>query len=854
MNKKQLIIAAMAAVLSVTGANATSITGVSGSNGVYDINPAKVNGDVGYRAYDNFSVSSGDVANLIYKYNLGDQRNIETFINLVKNGVDIQGALNTVRNGNFYNGHAVFITPGGLTIGSSGVLNVGRLSVATPTTSDFNSLKGQYDADNFVNINQISQLKHDGGYAPINVQGYIFSRNGVDLPGSNIDVSGHIINGISNSSKITSASQAETLFNSLVNTSGISNGGLVFLNANKATTGGVNVSGDIVNLSSGNTNSSTGDSVAITNNGSQGVTISGDIQANGKLSVYNKAGNLSVSGNLENKNGELAVTNGSGASAMTLASSANLVNSNGDISIINNGKGALSHAAKVNAAKDLNIVNDSNNNKASSSALTISGTNEADTVRIVNRGSSLAITGTAEGRTVSVRNHGNGGMEVGGTLSATEGVLVDNYKGAATLKGNIDVTNGNVAVRNRNSAGKLTFTTASDIDNTGNKGFVAIKNESSSGAELNGSISNTKGEVAINNTAGSLAVNGDITNSSGNMGIINRDAGTGLTIAADIENNGTLKIVNENGSNGLTISQSANVDNNGELFVYNEKGLLTINGSVDNSNNNLYVISRNGSTGVVTGANSSITNSGNAGNLAIKHKTGTTGGIDLNGTISNTATNGKTAINNYGTGNMHVGGSVTSKNEMGIINRANGGTMNVDATINANGSETNIKNLGKGNMTLAGTVNHNGRLNVLGNTNKTILDGTIVNKGSGLTYATSRANGTGLEATSNFSATATNGDILIKNITGSSNGLNFAGTINSTNGQAEVYNKAGDLNVSSTANVSGNKAFILNTGDGMTVSSTKLPSNIMMVNKGSQAATVPSQYRNDNNFREKLKN
>ena len=243
--------------------------------------------------------------------------------------------------------------------------------------------------------------------------------------------------------------------------------------------------------------------------------------------------------------------------------------------------------------------------------------------------------------------------------------------------------------------------------------------------------------------------------------------------------------------------------------------------------------------------------------MAIKHKAGTTGGVDLNGEISNTATNGQTAINNYGTGNMHVGGEVTSDGQMGIINRANGGTMNVDATINANGSETNIKNLGKGNMTVAGTINHYGRLNILGNTNKTTLSGTIVNKGTGLTYATSRASGTGLEATSNFNATATNGDILIKNITGS-NGLNFAGTINSTNGQAEVYNKVGSMTVANTANVSGNKAFILNgngsdSAVGLTVNSTKLPNNIMIVNKGSEAASVPSQYRSSSNFREKLR-
>ena len=860
MNKKQLIIAAMAAVLSVTGAGATDITGITGVNNVYDINPEKVNGDVGYRAYNNFELSSGDVANLIYKYNLGDQRNIETFINLVKNGVDIQGALNTVRNGEFYNGHAVFITPGGLTVGASGVLNVGTLSVATPTSTEFTNLKNQYDAGNFTNINQVSQLKKDGN-APINVQGYIFSRNGIDLPGTNIDVSGKIVNGLNYNSTVNSSSAAAALFNQLVNTNGEivadsskinSNGSLVFLHSfdKGGSSDGINVSGTVANLTAGNPAKPANGSVALTSAGAKGINVTGKITANGKLSVFNKKGDLSVSGSLLNKDGELAVTNSAGANSMTLASTAKLTNEKGNVSIINNGKGALTHNATVNASKDLNIVNDYNNNKASSSALTISGTNTADTVRIVNRGNKLEFSGTANGRTVSVRNHGNDGMNVGGQLNATEGVLVDNYKGAAELNKTITVENGNIAVRNRSTAGKLTTTSTSDMDVDG-KGFIAIKNESSSGAELNGSLDTANGEIAINNENGAMTVNGTIVNTQANTGIINRGTGA-LTIGANIDNNkGTLKLANVNGS-GFTITQDADIDNNGQMFVYNDKGQLTINGNIANKNDNLYIVSRANSTGVVTGAKSSITNTGTAGNLAIKHKTGTTGGVDLNGTISNTATNGQTAINNYGTGDMHVGGEVTSSNEMGIVNRASGNTMNVNATIKANGSETNIKNLGKGNMTVAGSIEHNGRLNILGNTNKTTLDGTIVNKSTGMTYATSRANGTGLEATKNFNASATNGEILIKNISGQ-NGLNFAGTISSTNGQAEVYNKAGNLTVTSDANVSGNKAFILNTGEGMTVSSTKLPSNIMMVNKGSKAADVPSQYRSSKNFREKLK-
>ena len=89
MNKKQLFIATVAVALSVSSAFAVSdITGVTGNNGIYNITPEKVNSDVGYRKYDNFTLGEGDIANLIYKY--GTSKDIETFVNLVQNGVNIK--------------------------------------------------------------------------------------------------------------------------------------------------------------------------------------------------------------------------------------------------------------------------------------------------------------------------------------------------------------------------------------------------------------------------------------------------------------------------------------------------------------------------------------------------------------------------------------------------------------------------------------------------------------------------------------------------------------------------------------------------------------------------------------------
>ena len=132
MRKSKIITFAEAGALTAQAAFASNISNVSGVNGVFNINPEVANGDTGFRQYENFYLSKNDIANLIFKYG---NRDISKFVNLVDGKVNIQGIVNTMRDGNFYNGHAIFISPNGMVVGERGVLNVGSLSVLTPSTS-----------------------------------------------------------------------------------------------------------------------------------------------------------------------------------------------------------------------------------------------------------------------------------------------------------------------------------------------------------------------------------------------------------------------------------------------------------------------------------------------------------------------------------------------------------------------------------------------------------------------------------------------------------------------------------------------------------------------------------------------
>ena len=120
---------------------ASDISNVTGENGVYTIDPTAINSDVGFRKYNRFELSQGDIANFIMNY---DGTDISKFVNLVNNKIDINGIVNTLRaDGTFANnGGLVFISPEGMVVGSSGVLNVGSLSVLTPTQEDYENFKG----------------------------------------------------------------------------------------------------------------------------------------------------------------------------------------------------------------------------------------------------------------------------------------------------------------------------------------------------------------------------------------------------------------------------------------------------------------------------------------------------------------------------------------------------------------------------------------------------------------------------------------------------------------------------------------------------------------------------------------
>lgn len=870
MNKKQLIIAAIAATLSVSGAfAATDITGVNGNNGVFNITPDKLNGEVGYRKYDNFNLSAGDIANLIYKY--GNSRDINTFINLVQNGVKIDGILNTMRDGNFYNGQAVFITPGGMTVGASGVLNVGSLSVITPTNDAYNSLKGEYASNNFANINNISSLLNkSSNVGNISIDGKILAREGVQLRGGQINVgaNGAIVNGITSTQaftdRATAATRAEALFNNLVNTNGIKTASAFTKNGSniqiKSSTG-VDIVGKVINGAadaSGITSAQGNSGVFITNSGSNGTKISGLVQSTHELNVFNKAGDMTINGTLKNEGANLNVSNKGGNVAI-----GGTLSSDRDIAVTNNSStGSLAFSGTAKGA-NANFVNEG------AGGMNVTGAVSGTKARFINRGGKLVIANTADkvaADRVDIVNYGDGGASIGG-INAENGLYVVNHKGNLSVDGHVTTgDDATISIRNAETAGKLAVGSNGHIDG---QGKVALRNQGANGMTIDGKVTNDNAlgnaETSIINENGALLVNGKINN-NGNMAI--KNTGSGMTISknAVVTNEGQLKVKNY-GAGGMTIV--GDVNNTGNVTFYNDAGKMklattedgTKAGNITNEDGRLIIWSRNNSTGISAASSSKIINNGNGNSLAIKH-TGTTAagskGLDLQGTIRN---DGETAINNY-SGDMYISGNIQSDGSLGIINRAGAGKADfASAGSITSDKNINIKNYGSGDMTVNNTITNNGRLNVIANTGKLNLGGTVHNDSNGALddnngfYAVSRDQGTGINLSSGFKADGA-GQNLIKNISGSE-GLRYEGNINASGSQTELYNQKGNMTVGGTLATTGDgKVVVLNKGDGMKldgiITSEK---DAKIVNKGLEHAENNAKVTTPNKiwFYEKLK-
>lgn len=727
---------------------ASTISGVTnGGSGSFNIDPTTKNNGTGFRHYQDFNLGQGDVANL----NFAD---INTFVNMVDNQVVINGIVNSVRGNGFYNGKAVFISPNGMVVGASGVLNVGSLGVYAPNSIDYTNLKNSPSA---ATLAEATENASNGG-APITINGKVITAGNVDLVGGQIDIAKNagIVGGVNlNQMTIqTSEQQATALFNNLVNTDNLANGnnftsdatGQIRITSNK----GVNVAGNIINYATGgeyqDANSTNYSGILInSHNGStpegdaitSGINVSGNIvNTKGLVEFNNNGGDLDISGNIKN-NGTTHIYNQPLAQYSDATKNENIAKNSG-----------INITGKIDTKGNLRIEN------RGGKGLNISGTVNHEGDSFVQNGYSSENDIMGYGKN-NEKLDNTGALNIGGTFNTTgnaEFLNTEYGQDGLNVTGNV-TTGGKATYTNKGAAG-LNVKQGGAIKSSQG---LEMTNYGVGGLNITGSANNT-GKATVTNHSGRLTVGGTFTN-NGNATFVND--GTELNVSGTVANENGLLDMNNNGANGFNVTETGKISGNGGLNMTNsEAGTAGMN------------------------INGTVTNIGNA-NVLNK-----AGALNVNGSFTNT---GDAVFTNDGT-NLVVNGTVT--NNKGTLKMTNNnGAFNVNGTVRNNGTTTNLTNAGADGLNVTGTVYSNGDLTMTNTGAKGInLASTGRVNGDNNIYINNNSKGgvnvKGLvNGQKDVNITSENGNVVIGDNTENDNYITAGGNININVNNGSILNE-----------------------------------------------------------------
>jgi len=733
-------------------AQAGMITGVApeviNGNKVYNIDPTVLNGDTGFRLYEYFKLNKDEVANLIFKYG---EHNISKFVNLVDNQININGLVNSVnKDGSFNNGHVMFISPNGMVVGASGVLNLGSLTVLTPEQNNYNKFKSDYDIRGTLSDN-LTDL-YSQGTGTVTIDGKVIARDAVDIRAAAVNVNNTIMAGVNDSRVINTNSDADILFNSLVNTDNLKTG-----NAFASESGSIKITAysgsEGVNIAKGSDlkNFGKGD-IEVTSYGDKGIVADGDIKnPGGNVRLTTTKGTITANGNIVNFDGNTELTSANG---ILLSENASITNKNGNTILTN--KGTIGIDAKGSIE---NTNGDLIFNNSADGGITIDG------APVSNKNGNLSMT-----------NSGAAGTTINGTVTNTNGnSTYTNEAGAFTVNGFATNTDGNLDINNSGTG--INITSEAKVLNL-ESGDLEMTNTGVDGILIDGLVSNANGNSTYLNENGSFVLNNRAENANGTMSLTNN--GTGIKIAGTFENrNGDLSMINT-GAEGIVIDGSS-VNYDGNSTYLNEAGEFTVNNKVSNINGNLKIT--NNGTGIKVAKNGMISNTN--GDLTVENIG--ENGILVNGSVINDV--GNLSMTNSGLAGITINGTSVNTNGNSVYLN-NNGSLTVNGEVFNDGDLTMTNNYAEGEngFNIAGNVTNNTGAAVLvnngGNDFHIQQNGVVTSNGTSLTVQNTRS-GLVIDGTVN-----SNSDTMLLENTGAA-GLIINGNVNNNKGNAVIRNSSG---------------------------------------------------------------
>ena len=778
--KMSMMLAALlfAASTSVVFA-ASDISGVTASGGVFNIDPAKTVSGIGFRDYENFKLDKGNTANL--KFN-----GISKFVNMVDNQVNINGVVNTVNSqGNFTPGHAVFMSPKGVVVGADGVLNVGALSVYTPTASGMKMLKKGVNDGNLTTTykgKEVDLLEAMGwhGNAPITINGEVRAVNDITMVANTLT--------IGNDGKVVAGANVspDALFAELVRTKTSNNANVEFRTYNRPS-GQMVIKGDVRNMGKGD--------IILTNRAANGINLSGNVyNADGQTHFVNNSGEFLYSGTVEGNGDSVYFTNA--ATAEQLNMSGGSVTGNAGIRILNKSQGGITLDANlVNKGKGLAITNEAG-------VLGIGGNiniSNSD-MNITNKGSQLSLNNIdATNSKIVISNKGNLGMQLNGTIKNNKSTAITNYNGAMTVNGTVQSTGGKLNLTNKGDGG-LTLAQGSKILGAGQE--VLVQNTGAGGFNANGTVQSSA-KTYLQNTNGNMNIKGNIEESNSLVYVGNMRGNGKLTIDGNITgNNADIRAYN-NGAGGMELNGT--ILNAKSTAVTNANGAMKVNGTVYNTAGKMNLTNK-GAGGLILAESSVIKSDG--GQVLVQN-TGA-GGFNAKGQINSSA---KTYLQNTN-GDMKIDSAVTGKNNLLYVGNVGNGGLTVNAKLSNENGKIRVYNKGAKGMTINADIENKNAGTALTNRAGNFALNANVNNQKGNINLTNVGNGS-LTVAAGKTVSTTNGEIVVQNT--ATNGMNINGVVDTNKGNVVVYNKAGNLNLASTGKVkseSGN-VYVSNAGNAL---------------------------------------
>lgn len=598
----------------VLEAKSTNITGAVQNGNVFTVTPSHKNasGTTGFRQYSNFTLDQNHILNLQF------QNNMNRFVNIVNNSVTINGILNTVKDGNFYNGNVVFITRGGFTVGANGVLNLGSLNVYARTVANPNIDTLSQMTDEALTTELNSYKNACSGAITIN--GRILAKDEVNFYSNSFTQGANSVIAVGfDDSKIQNGNTqvgiakeitAQNALNKAIAISDIIN------------------TGKFKNLENNYNFSAKNGKIQIV---SKDISIQGTIKSGNDIKISQTGGrNFNINGNIETKN-NLNIIKIEGAYDIGINNYANLLAEN-KLNIFNEGTGRivvrngsiingydvnliqqngpnLEISGIINTSHDLNIIKNTNYDILISNTAVLNSGNE---MNLVNNGAGRIIiqgNGILNGYDININQKSGAHLDILGKINAKNNITITKTGG------------NNINIKNKINAGNNLKINSSETSSILVDSDVIAKNinfisDSTGNITINGNLNandliniekNNLGQIILNanskleasdvnltqNTASEMFINGRIiTNNDINLKCLNSVSGIRINSQANLNAKGKLDI---DTSDKLIVAGETNVKTIDIIcsFFYLSGGKLIADNDITINN-----ISENNWTGI----------------------------------------------------------------------------------------------------------------------------------------------------------------------------------------------------------------------------------------------------------------